>query len=132
MSPRQLLAWFAVVGTAVLWPLTLSLEPGGVGEALARPKLLGLAMLYTAGFVSILAHGSYYWLLQRLPLSTVAPSGLLTTVIGVAGAVLILGEDFTWELAAGMALVLVGVGIVLWRQSRAGRTARADDYAPET
>ena len=133
VSPRQLLAWFAVVGTVVLWPLTLVLEPGGVGAALARPGLLSLAMLYTGLGVSILAHGSYYWLLQRLPISTVAPSGLMTTVIGVLGAVVILGEPFTRELALGMAMVLTGVGVVLWRQRvRGERTARELDAAPET
>ena len=132
VRPRELLAWFAVVGTAVLMPLTLVFEPGGVATAFAQPGLLALALLYTAGLVSILAHGSYYWLLQRLPISTVAPSGLLTTVIGVMGAVFILGEPFTRELAAGMAMVLTGVGVVLWRQAKRGATARADDYAPET
>ena len=92
------------------------LEPGGYARAFADPGLLAAAMLYTALGVSIVAHGSYYWLLQRLPISTVAPSGLLTTVIGVAGAVLILGEDFTPALGAGTLMVLAGVGVVLWRQ----------------
>jgi len=128
VSPRQLLAWFAIVGTAVLCPLTIILEPGGIADAFEQPKLLGLAMIYTVGFVSILAHGSYYWLLQRLPISVVAPSGLLTTVIGVTGAVLILGEPFTAPLALGMSLVLLGVGIVLWRQA----SVKAEDMAPET
>ena len=133
MSPKHLLAWFAVVGTVVLTPLTLVFEPGGVAAAFAQPGLLALALLYTAGLVSIVAHGSYYWLLQRLPISTVAPSGLLTTVIGVAGAVLILGEPFTRELALGMAMVLTGVGIVLWRQAKKGEvSAREVDAAPET
>ena len=122
VSPRQLLAWFALIGTAVLTPLTLALEPGGYTRAFNDPGLLAAAMLYTALGVSIIAHGSYYWLLQRLPISTVAPSGLLTTVIGVAGAVLILGEDFTPALGVGMLMVLAGVGVVLWRQG-----ARAAD-----
>jgi len=128
ISPAQLLAWFGVVGALILAPLSFILEPNGYATAFSRPGLLALALLYTVGLVSILAHGSYYWLLQRLPISTVAPSGLMTTVIGVLGAVVFLREAFTLPLAIGMALVLSGVATVLWRHPRPA----SHDLAPDT
>jgi O-acetylserine/cysteine efflux transporter len=128
VSPKQLLAWFAVIGTLILFPLSWVFEDDAISKARAHPNLLFWALLYTAFGASILAHGSYYWLLQRLPISVVAPSGLLTTVIAVIGAVALLGEELTLALAGGMLLVLIGVGIVLWRQS----SIRADDMMPET
>ena len=75
----------------------------------------GFAMIYSTLLVSLVAHGSYYWLLQRLPIHTVAPSGLMTTVIGVAGGLLILGEKLTPILFLGAIITLFGIVIILWR-----------------
>ena len=116
LSPFQLLAWAGVMGSVVLWPATLLLETDQM--AAFGPDTRGAffaALAYSAVLVSLVAHGSYYWLLGRLPLSVVAPVGLLNTVIGVAGGLLILGEAPTLALFAGMAVTLSGVAIILWR-----------------
>ena len=116
VNPIQLLAWFGVVGSAVLWPLTLFLEDGQMTAFSEETRLsFGLALIYSTLLVSLLAHGSYYWLLQRLPIHTVAPSGLMTTVIGVAAGVLILGEPLTAILSLGALITLSGIAIILWR-----------------
>jgi len=116
IKPSQLVAWFAVVGMAVLWPLTFILEANQmvVTAPDIRWKFLG-ALAYSVLLVSIVAHGSYYWLLSRLPIQVVTPSGLLTTVIGVAGGLLILNEPLSVGLAVGIAITLAGVAIVIWR-----------------
>ena len=119
IRPSQLVAWFAVVGTVVLWPLTLLLETeqSSVFAPDIRWQFAG-ALLYSVLLVSILAHGSYYWLLSRLPIQVVTPSGLLTTVIGVAGGLIILGEPITAGLLIGVAVTLSGIAIVIWRGNR--------------
>ncbi|MGJ8561235.1 MAG: DMT family transporter [Litorimonas sp.] len=119
IKPSQLVAWFAVVGTVVLWPLTLSLETdqASVFDPDIRWKFAA-ALTYSVLFVSIVAHGSYYWLLSRLPIQVVTPSGLLTTVIGVAGGLLILKEPVSMGLIIGIAITLTGVAIVIWRGNR--------------
>lgn len=116
VSPIQLLAWFGVVGSVVLWPLTLILEDNQLQAFAPETRLnFGLCLIYSVIFVSLIAHGSYYWLLQRLPIYTVAPSGLMTTVIGVAGGTLILGESLTWNLLIGGTITLSGIALLLWR-----------------
>ena len=132
LSPFQLVAWAGVMGSLVLWPATLLLEDGQA-RAFA-PELRATfiaALLYSAVLVSVVAHGSYYWLLGRLPLSVVTPVGLLTTVIGVAGGLLILGERLTPALALGVLTTLGGVGIVIWRSAakrqQSSRTRRNPD-----
>ncbi len=119
IRPSELVAWFAIVGTVVLWPLTLLLETdqARVFEPELRWPFLA-AMIYSVLLVSILAHGSYYWLLTRLPIQVVTPSGLLTTVIGVAGGLFLLGEPLSMGLFAGVAITLSGVAIVIWRSNR--------------
>ena len=116
VKPIELLAWFGLVGTCVLTPLSLILETDQF--RVFQPDLIvrfGLCLMYSVILVSLVAHGSYYWLLQRLPLSLVAPSGLLTTLIGVLGGTLILGEDLTVTLLAGGVVTLFGIALILWR-----------------
>jgi len=74
--------------------------------------------IHSTLLVSLVAHGSYYWLLQRLPIHTVAPSGLMTTVIGVAAGVVILKEAPTPILFIGSLITLSGISIILWRNKR--------------
>ena len=116
VNPLQLLAWFGVVGSVVLWPLSLNLEDNQMSAFAPETRVnFGLALIYSVFLVSLIAHGSYYWLLQRLPIHTVAPSGLMTTVIGVAAGVLILKEAPTTILLVGAIITISGITLILWR-----------------
>lgn len=116
VGPLQLLVWFTFVGSLVLWPLTLIFEDGQTQALSADNRGLFItAILYSAVLASILSHGGYYWLLQRLPIHTVAPSGLMMAVIAVIAAWLILDEPLTLRLIMGGALTLTGIAIILYR-----------------
>ena len=131
IRPSQLVAWFAVVGTVVLWPLTLLLETDQTAVLQADLRLPFIAALaYSVLLVSILAHGSYYWLLSRLPIQVVAPSGLLNTVIGVAGGIILLNEPPSLGLFGGVAITLSGVAIVIWRNNRKKRLIDPETVTP--
>ncbi len=119
--PHELLAWFALVGAVCLWPATFALEPSAL-EALARAdKTLALgAVAYSALAASIFGHTAYYWLLQRLPVSLVAPSTLLTTLLGIAFSILFLGERITAPFVIGALMALAGVAVVLFRSAAKG------------
>lgn len=123
VNPIQLLAWFGVVGSLVLWPLTLILETDQMSAFAPDTRInFGLALMYSALLVSLVAHGSYYWLLQRLPIHTVAPSGLMTTVIGVVAGVFILKEALTAILLVGALITLSGISIILWRNRKKSKS----------
>ncbi len=119
ISPRTVVAWAGIMGSLVLWPATLMLETDQIASVSSDtlPTFLA-ALFYSAVLVSVVAHGSYYWLLDRLPLSVVTPVGLLTTIIGVAGGLIILKERPTAALFVGVLITLTGVGIVIWRSHR--------------
>ncbi|MGB0907601.1 MAG: DMT family transporter [Maricaulaceae bacterium] len=115
VRPLDLLAWFSVVGTVVLWPLSLAFEDNQM-QAFA-PENRGAfiaALLYSAIGVSVIAHASYYWLLQRLPIYIVSTSGLMTTVIAIVASVLILKEPLTKPLLIGSFVTLIGISIILY------------------
>ena len=127
VSPMQLLVWFGIVGSAVLWPLTFLLEDNQMAAFAPDTRInFGLALMYSVLLVSLVAHGSYYWLLQRLPIHTVAPSGLATTLIGVLAGILILKEDPTLILLLGAFITLTGIAIILWRNK-----VKARDPSPK-
>lgn len=119
VSPFQLLAWFAVVGTVVLWTLTLLLEDNQMQSFAPENRInFVLALLYSAVIASIVAHASYYWLLQRLPIYVVSTSGLMTTVVAIAAGHFLLGEAITPQLLLGATLTLLGIAFILYARAK--------------
>ncbi len=116
VKPMELLSWCAVVGTVVLWPLSLTLETNHLDAFTPDNRVnFGLALLYSSLLVSIVAHGSYYWLLQRLPLSVVASTGLMTTVVAVSASAILLREPMSPAFILGGIMTLAGVALILLR-----------------
>jgi O-acetylserine/cysteine efflux transporter len=118
--PPEFLAWFAAIGSPLLWLLSFLFEDGQSAALAAadKPMLIG-AIVYSAVLASVFGHTAYYWLIKRLPVSTVAPSNLLTTLLAVGFSIAILGDPFTARFALGGLLTLVGVAIVLLRGAKA-------------
>ncbi len=114
--PHELLAWFALVGAVSLSALSYILEDGQAQAwAAADTTMIVGATVYSALAASLLGHTVYYWLLQRLPISMVAPSVLFTTVIAVFFGVVLLGDPFGWRMVVGGLMTFAGVGLVLLR-----------------
>jgi len=127
VGPLQLLAWFAVVGSLVLWPLSFFFEDNQL-EAFApeNRRTFAMALAYSALGVSIIAHGSYYWLLQRLPIYVVSSTGLMTTVIAVIAGAILLGEALSLNLLFGGCVTLGGIGLILARNNHAAQNTPAE------
>jgi len=118
VHPFTLLAWFTLIGSVVLWPLSWVLEDNQLRVFEPDTRWIFFAALtYSTLFVSLFAHASYYWLLARLPMYKVACSGVLTTSFGVILGITILGEPITPHFIIGGLLAIIGVTIILWRNS---------------
>lgn len=123
VGPLHLLAWFAVIGSLVLWPLSFLIEDNQLDAFSPENRVAFImALAYSALLVSVVAHGSYYWLLQRLPIYIVSSAGLMTTVIAVIGSAVLLGEPLTPRLLIGGIITLGGIGLILTRNNRAAKT----------
>lgn len=70
------------------------------------------AMIYLAIFGSIIAFTSYYWLLKRLPLITMAMVALITPITAIILGYWLLDEVLQVQDYIGGALVLAGVALV--------------------
>lgn len=126
LKPLELLAWFAVVGVCVLVPMTLVFERDQLAfwSGDARLAVLG-GLFYSVLIASIYGHASYYWLIQRVDVSLLAPAGLFTTVVAVSAGILLLGEPLTLRFVVGGLLTLTGVGIIVVRS--AAKAAEDED-----
>ncbi len=82
-------------------------------EAITNASWLGWSgIAYTAIGGSIIGHGAWYTLVQRNDLSLVAPFTLLAPPIGIAAAVIVMGDALTYEKILGAVLTLLGVAII--------------------
>jgi drug/metabolite transporter (DMT)-like permease len=78
-----------------------------------------LALLYLAVFGSAITFTLYYWLLKRLPATSLALITYATPVVAVIVGSLFLDEPFTLRILLGAALVVAGVAVAMWPRPKA-------------
>ncbi len=115
-------------------PLSISAMPMAVGTLLTVPFAWTsgeeaiewrtgpvLALLYLAVMGSAVAFTLYYWLLRRLPATSLSLVNYATPVVAVLVGTLFLEEPFTTRVLLGAALVVVGVAVAVRQPSAAAR-----------
>jgi drug/metabolite transporter (DMT)-like permease len=74
-------------------------------------SILGWIYLVVAG--SVIGYSAYGWLLQNAPLGLVSTYAYVNPVVAIALGVLFRGEQLTWRLFGGAAIVVVSVALVV-------------------
>lgn len=122
INPFDMQAWIAL-GT---WPPLLIasalLEPGAMHAVTHASLEAWLSTLYIIVGASVIGHVGFNWLIHRHPVPRVAPFLLLAPIIGSGLGVIFLGDVMTWRIAAGAALTLSGVLLIIIREGRRQRT----------
>lgn len=77
-----------------------------------------LSITYTVLISTLAAYGSWYYLLSRHPISTVAPFVLLIPVFAMTFGILVFGETISAQKLAGTLLTLAGVAIIIIRRPK--------------
>lgn len=92
------------------------------------PTRAALATLYLGVFGSVAGFSLYYFLIKHISAGRVALTTLITPVTALLLGMALNGERLTLNVAAGSALVLLGLGVYEWglisRNGRRLRTAR--------
>jgi drug/metabolite transporter (DMT)-like permease len=91
----------------------------------SRRSLLGL--LYLVVFGSIIGYTAYVWLVANVPLGTVATYAYVNPLVAITLGVVFLDEVVTWQLAAGAAVILSSVAVVIRHEA----TRRPAGVVPE-
>lgn len=123
IAPLELQAWFAWVSWPLLLALSLAFERPDA-TVLRDVTLVGWsAVLYTTVAASLFAHTCFFLLVQRYPVTSVAPLTVLSPVFAVVFCVTLLGDQLTPRLTLGSLCTLLGVLIITLRERRIADTA---------
>lgn len=116
-EPIPFLVWTSVFAVLPLLALSAWLE-GGMTSITQQIQQAGWqawsAVAYLALLSTLLGYGLWTRLLQRYPISTVAPLSLLVPVLGLVSAMVLLGERPAGQQWAGAAVVLLGMCVNQW------------------
>lgn len=118
-SPIELLAWTAWISLPVLLLASLRLEQPDFAQLLRSVSWKAWASLaFAAVAASLIAHTGYFHLVQRYPVTSVAPLTTLSPVFAVIFSATLLGDQLTGRILVGGACTLVGVLIITLREHR--------------
>jgi O-acetylserine/cysteine efflux transporter len=118
VNPLQMMGWMSLFIAPQLLLASALLEPSGWALLPAVPLLPALGVAYTVLISTILAHGLWYFLIKKHPVTQVAPFSLLVPVLGTLFAQYIFAEPISWHVLLGGALTLVGVAIIVIRRPK--------------
>jgi drug/metabolite transporter (DMT)-like permease len=118
IRPLELQAWVAWVSLPVLLLLSWQLEHPRFGELASVTARGWGALAFTAVAASLFAHTGYFYLVQRYPVTSVAPVTTLSPIFSVMFGVLLLGDHLSTRIVLGGACTLCGVLIITLREHR--------------
>jgi drug/metabolite transporter (DMT)-like permease len=107
-------AYEMLAGGLILLPIGLATTSPHPSQFSGR-SIFGFVYLVTFG--SVIGYTAYVWLLDNAPLGTVATYAYVNPVVAIVLGALVLHESVTWTIAAGAAVVLASVALVVRRES---------------
>lgn len=123
INPMTIHAWLAFVSVPLLLAAMLWFEPGGMTRAAEAGAHVWGWLIYAAVASSIVGHVGMSWLLQRYPVTTVAPLTLPTPLVAAIIAIMVYDTPISVEFVIGALVTFVGVAVVTWRSA----TQKADE-----
>lgn len=119
VSPLTIHAWLALVSLPLLGVASLVYEPGELAHAGQLPVSTIGWLAYSAVGASVVGHAGMSYLLQRYPVTVIAPLTLPTPLISVVFGVIVLATPLTPQMIAGGLVALAGVAIITFRTAQA-------------
>ena len=115
VKPLQFQAWVGFTSAAPLLGFSALTEHGQWAAASHAGWPFVGAVLYSAIIISVIAHTTYYGLIQKYEATLISPLTLLTPLFTIILGVLITHDHFDIRMAIGASLALAGVLIVALR-----------------
>jgi drug/metabolite transporter (DMT)-like permease len=104
--------WMLLLGSLVLWPLAVALEPVPQPARFSLP--MWLALTYGALINYGVAQLIWFGLARHLPPATSAMSVMAIPLVGTLSATFIVGEIPHWQDWLAIVFVMVAIASVLW------------------
>jgi O-acetylserine/cysteine efflux transporter len=118
IRPLELQAWCGWISAPLLGLVSGLIEHPTLHTVQAASLGAWGSLAFTAFAASLVAHTGYFHLVQRYPVTSVAPLTTLSPVFSVAFGVLLLGDQLSPRIIAGGVCTLAGVLIITIRERR--------------
>lgn len=112
ISPLAIICWSSALGVPFSLIMALLFEAPIPQTMQAASIESWLGIVYAAIASSIIAHGSWAWMLRRQPISFLAPLTLIVPVLAVFATVTIFDEPLTLHMIIAGLIVLSGMGLI--------------------
>ena len=90
-----------------------------LASGLLSADLKGWSIVAFLGLImQPIAYGTWYHVMGRNPVHKVMPVMLLLPLTGLSTAILLLGEEPTRQVFIGGAIILFGIGMILFSKSK--------------
>jgi len=89
----------------IMMPLSIAIE----GLDLSRVTRTGYAVFSIGIAFDLISMPLNFYIIKRFGASTSSTADYITLIVATLGGVLLLGEQITWGIAAGMALIVSGI-----------------------
>lgn len=115
----SLLAWMALLCVPQLFALSWLFEDHSQFARLTDISMFAAgSIVYTVVASTLLGHGLWVWLMQKHPVSYVAPFSLLVPFFGIAMGQLFFKEPLSTQVILGGLLTILGVAIIVIRRPK--------------
>ena len=122
VNPMAFIAWVSLFGLPQMLIMSLLVDRDyNLDLLINAPLKEWLSIFYIAIAATMIAHGSWYYLLKRYPVNVVAPYSLLIPFFGVLSGVFILDEVLTWQVVVGGVLTVAGVSIIVIKKPKVAK-----------
>lgn len=117
----SLIGWVSLFGFPQLLTLSFFTESNQIESVQNASGIAIAAFFYITICATIIAHGSWYYLLRIYQINQVVPYSLLVPVFGLAAGIILLNEVLTWEIIIGGFFTILGVAIILYKKPRSAK-----------
>ena len=132
LDPRIMTAYMMVIGSAVLFIISLIQEPGEIKAFATVPPLFWLGFAASGIIGTAVGHMLYNYSVGKVGPSKAAIFINFNTMFSLVGSALFLGEIITYRHLIGLALIIAGVILGsgaaedLWGKRRARKVEQID------
>jgi drug/metabolite transporter (DMT)-like permease len=117
VQPINTFLYQLVFSIPILFVVSLILEPRWIVHL--TPSIAG-CILFQSVIVAFITYFIWFKLIHGYSVSRLSAFTFLTPIFGVLAGVIILGEEFTGSLMAGLPLVCMGIFLVNWKRRDTG------------
>ena len=114
----SVLGWMSLMTVPQTLLISFLFENPSLAMLQDAPLYSWLAISYSVFCSTILAYGSWYWLLARYEVSQVTPFALLVPIFGISMGQIFYHEGLSVQTMIGGLITIIGVGIIIIRRPR--------------